>query len=100
MVHVNVNKPHHFIFFDFHPIEAMTERNARRETSIAGEFSEIDSLADFLRPRMCRFLNCPESQLTLSGHRRLLVTRANAHGARARGNDGRCIRFTGFAVRR
>ena len=60
MVHVNVNKPHHFIFFDFHPIEAMTERNAPR--SIAGEFSEIDRLADFY-VQDCRFLNCPESQV-------------------------------------
>jgi len=83
MVHVNVNKPHHCIFFDSHPIEAM-ENEGRRETSIAGEFLEIDRVADFLQRKPCRFLNCLGNQLTLSGHRRHLATRANARGARAR----------------
>ena len=83
MVHVNVTKPNHFVFFRFSP-DRGDDRTKRAEMSIAGEFSKIDRLADFLRPRLCRFLNCLESQLTLSGQRRHLATRATAHGARAR----------------
>ena len=99
MVHINVTKPNRFVFFRFSPDRGndRTKRAERRRLPVS--FRKSTAWRIFY-VQDCRFLNCPESQLTLSGHRRLLVTRANAHGARARGNDGRCIRFTGFAVRR
>ena len=93
MVHVNVTKPHHFIFFDFHPIEAMTGQT-RRETSIASEFSEVDSLADFYVQDCCSQPSGNPIVISV-----IAASRARTRSARARGTMVDVL-FTGFAVRR
>ena len=99
MVHIMLLSPITLFIFRFSPDRGndRTKRAERRRLPVS--FRKSTAWRIFY-VQDCRFLNCPESQLTLSGQRRHLVTRANAHGVRARGNDGRFIRFTRFAVQR